>query len=103
EAVIENAKLKLQARSVGREDEHALERGDRRFVIADLRGERGIFKSDVEIARVLKHQPQQRLAAILDLISRCRSRIRGGKSRRRSAHAESDSKRHRGLPSRPPT
>ena len=63
----EDAKLKLQARSVGREDEHALQRGDRRFVIADLRGERGIFESDVEIARVLQHQPQQRLAAILDL------------------------------------
>ena len=59
EAVIEDAEFKLQARSVGREDQHALQRGDGRLVIPDLRGERRIFESDVEIAWVLEHQPQQ--------------------------------------------
>ena len=40
---------------------------DRGFVVADLRGQRRIFESDVEIARVLQHQPEKGLVARLDI------------------------------------
>ena len=78
ELVIEDAELELEPRRVGREDEHALERRDRGLVVADLRGERRIFESDVEIARILQHRLKQGLAARFD-IGRRDAGIGGGK------------------------
>ncbi len=63
EAVIEDAELELNARCIGRVDQHALHGGDGAFVVAGIRGELGIFESEVEVVGAREHFPQQGLAA----------------------------------------
>ena len=65
--VIEDAELELDARRVGRVDEHALERRDGAFVVADLRGKLRITVSEIEIVRTGDHLPEQRLALRIDV------------------------------------
>lgn len=65
--IIENPKLQLEPRRIGREDEHALECRDRGLVVANLRGQRRIFEGNVKIARILQHRPEQGLAARFDV------------------------------------
>ena len=66
--VVENAELELEPRQAGREDQHALQRADRRLYVADLHRKRGIFERGVEIVRLLQHRLEQEFPPCLDLL-----------------------------------
>ena len=68
EAVIEDAEFKLQARSVGREDQHALQRADGRLYVTDLDRKRRIFEGGVEVVGLVQHCLEKDFAAGLDLL-----------------------------------
>ena len=104
EAIVEDAKLELEPRRVGRIDQHAFECRNRALIVAGLCGKVGIFEREVEIGRPRNHLLEESVATRLDLgrpeTLHGDARAAGGKRRRGFAHGETGN-RERDCPFRP--
>jgi hypothetical protein len=55
EAVVEHSELETHPRQVRIDQQHALQRRDRAFIVAGLGGDRGELEQHLEIGRALQH------------------------------------------------
>ena len=76
ELEVQHAELELHPRQVRVEEQHALERADRGFIVAARCGLLGELEADFQVRGILEHLLEQRIVVVGDDGCGCRSRLR---------------------------